>query len=68
MEYAAKEKQTSFDLGGPLGAFIKGFGVWVWVVVAVAAIRKVEKKGGRFAPLEVFEGRRAGLKEMMREL
>lgn len=38
LEYAAKEKQRSFDLVGPLGAFNKGFGGWVWVVVAVAAI------------------------------
>ena len=38
LEYAAKEKQTSFDLGGTLGAFSKGFGGWVWVVVAVAAM------------------------------
>ena len=38
LEYAAKEKQTSFDLVGPLSAFSKGFGGWVWVVVAVAAI------------------------------
>lgn len=34
MEYAAKEKQASFDLGG--GALSKGFGRWVWAVVAVA--------------------------------
>lgn len=45
LEYAAKEKQTSFDLGGPLGAFIKGFGGWVWVVVAVAAIYLVDEEG-----------------------
>ena len=38
LEYAAREKQTSFDLNGPLGAFGKGFGGWLWVVVAVAAM------------------------------
>lgn len=52
MEYAAKEKQASFDLGG--GALSKGFGRWVWAVVAVAVAVAVAAIGDSAEEIESF--------------